>query len=437
MNVMPIILSVITILIPLIVLFWDWFNANANVIGTITTSLAFFAAIWTALEGRKSAKAAFLAVRAAENSLDDSRKNFKKEAFNQRFSLLLEQHNNYLNKVNEYLRSADGWQFLSKVFNHNIHTESFYMLKGHFALSPYMRILYHLLKSIEDDYYGDKEDFVGMKKYSSLVRSLISNDVLYLIAVNASITYEQGKRTQYERYQNLLHRFDFFEHADFYRINDQIDASKTIECRSSFYDLESDIKMRFSKYCLDGIYNILDDYEPTLPGSTILSYMYSSPKNEMVHKYFADIDLNINNLFVNEVNKKSYQELFKSSFSFKFINAYFIKESLDEHEMPDEITEDMLLSYSMIKSIIRGIKSKRLTKMGNPQFRYVRLSVNNNKVIFHSLFEQLFDAVNEYLIEVNRKNYISFMKENLPVNRVILKINEMEKQLKSQTIESI
>lgn len=105
--------------------------------------------------------------------------------------------------------------------------------------------------------------------------------------------------------------------------------------------------------------------------------------------------------------------------------------------MPDEITEDMLLSYSMIKSIIRGIKSKRLTKMGNPQFRYVRLSVNNNKVIFHSLFEQLFDAVNEYLIEVNRKNHVSFMKEHLPVNRVILKINEMEKQLKSQTIESI
>lgn len=424
-------LIIIAILASLIALFWDWFNVNVVVIGTIATSLAFFAAIWTALEASKSAKAGFLAVKAAEKSLDESRKNFRKEAFNQRFSLLLEQHNSYLNKVNEYSRSADGWAFLNKVFKQEVHFDAFYMLKGHFALSPYMRVLYHLLKFIEEDYFGDQDDVIGMKKYSSLVRSLISNDILFLIAINASITFEQGKQTQYCKYQHLLHRFDFFEHADFFIIHDQINASKIIEGKVPFLDLECDVKQIFSKYFLNGEHNILNDYKPLLPMSIILSYIYSSPKNQEVVKYFSEIEHMVNDAFRGGVNKKSYQEIFENHFSFDFIDSVIITSPLNTLSL-DDIKNKQLLTPAIIKCIIRRIKNKGLIKIERQELRFVRLSSDGGAIISHQLFEQLYDRVNEYLTEINRKNHVLFIKDNTPIESVVLNLKGFENELSSQ-----
>ncbi|RYC47233.1 putative phage abortive infection protein [Pectobacterium zantedeschiae] len=422
----------IAILASLIALFWDWFNTNVIVIGTIATSLAFFAAIWTAFEARKSAKAGFLAVKAAEKSLDESRKNFRKEAFNQRFSLLLEQHNNYLNKVNEYLRSADGWDFLSKVFKEDVHIDAFNMLKGHFVLSPYMRVLYHLLKFIEDDYFGDKDDVVGMKKYSSLVRSLISNDALFLIAINASITFEYNKKTQYKKYQHLLHRFDFFEHADFFLIHDQVNASKFIESDPPFYSLESDIKDIFYRYCLVGEYEVLNSYKPSVPMSTILSYIYLSPRNKEVEDYFSRVKDKVKILFENGINKKSYHEIFEEKFLYEYVNTYVITKPLIKTIYVDEVEKGELLTSECIKCIIRGIKNNRLNKLGSPDFRAYRISKDKSHISFHSLFESLYDRVVEYLTEINRKNYIFLMKDNIPLNATVAALKYFENELKTQ-----
>ncbi|MCU1795018.1 putative phage abortive infection protein [Pectobacterium polaris] len=422
----------IAILASLIALFWDWFNTNVIVIGTIATSLAFFAAIWTAFEARKSAKAGFLAVKAAEKSLDESRKNFRKEAFNQRFSLLLEQHNNYLNKVNEYLRSADGWDFLSKVFKEDVHIDAFNMLKGHFVLSPYMRVLYHLLKFIEDDYFGDKDDVVGMKKYSSLVRSLISNDALFLIAINASITFEYNKKTQYKKYQHLLHRFDFFEHADFFLIHDQVNASKFIESAPPFNSLESDIKSIFYRYCLIGEYEVLNNFKPSLPMSTILSYIYLSPKNQEVKDYFARVENKVKILFEDEINKKTYHEIFEGKFLDGYVNTYIIANPLKNQMAIHEIEKGKMLTSECIKCIIRGVKNKRLNKLGNPEFRFYRISKDKSRIDFYHLFEELYYIANEYLTEINRKNYICFMKDNIPVDSTVATLKCFENELKTQ-----
>ena len=79
-----------------------------------------------------------------------------------------------------------------------------------------MRVLFHLLKHINDDpYVIDKSD-EEKRVYSSPLRSYIRNDVLFLIAVNAlNIKSERLKEAGYPKYQKLLHRFNFFEHAVF------------------------------------------------------------------------------------------------------------------------------------------------------------------------------------------------------------------------------
>lgn len=53
-----------------------------------------------------------------------------------------------------------------------------------------------------------------------MVRSLIRNDVLFLVAVNSSYIIEDNKKNDYGKYQKLLRDFDFFEHALFFSASD-------------------------------------------------------------------------------------------------------------------------------------------------------------------------------------------------------------------------
>lgn len=91
------------------------------------------------------------------------------------------------------------------------------VLMGHAVISPYMRILYHLLKHIDDNYYENGLEGLVLiqkkKEYTSPLRSLIRNDVLYLVALNSIITKTNIDRIEkdngYGRYQKLLHGFNF------------------------------------------------------------------------------------------------------------------------------------------------------------------------------------------------------------------------------------
>lgn len=98
-------------------------------------------------------------------------------------------------------------------------------------LSPYMRIIYHLLKASKEN-SSTKED---MKKYTNIVRSIIPYDILMLIAINAMYFYKSSNESKYEikrwsdlfqdlddpylsffndyyKYYQLLIECDFFEH---------------------------------------------------------------------------------------------------------------------------------------------------------------------------------------------------------------------------------
>lgn len=92
-------------------------------------------------------------------------------------------------------------------------------------LSPYMRIIYHILKLIKSHYGKDMDN---AKKYTNIIRSVIPNNILILIAINSMFFYtargEEDKSVysflknyeevtnDYYKYYALLSEYDFFEH---------------------------------------------------------------------------------------------------------------------------------------------------------------------------------------------------------------------------------
>lgn len=172
-------------------------------IGALATGLALFAAMY---QGYVAWKAANLTREANSQNL-----------FQQKFNLVLEQHNNSLARVKDWLRSNN---YPDKTLS----TERLVSeIRGHEQLSPYMRILYHTLKSIKEELpitdKLDDDDVIKMqKRYTSLVRSFIPNDILFLVACNASIVdgkiFEINDSESYLYYNSMLKDFDFFEHLN-------------------------------------------------------------------------------------------------------------------------------------------------------------------------------------------------------------------------------
>lgn len=170
-------------------------------IGALATGLALFAAMY---QGYVAWKAANLTREANSQNL-----------FQQKFNLILEQHNHSLASVRDWLKSNN---FLDK----KVTTEWLVSeVRGHEQLSPYMRILYHTLKSIKEelpitDETDEKEMIKTQKRYTSLVRSFIPNDILFLVACNASVIdgkiFDIKNSESYSYYNSMLKSFDFFEH---------------------------------------------------------------------------------------------------------------------------------------------------------------------------------------------------------------------------------
>lgn len=173
-------------------------------IGALATGLALFAAMYQG----------FVAWKAANLTREVNSQNL----FQQKFNLVLEQHNNSLARVREWVKSNNYLDRSDK----KLTTEWFVgEIRGHEQLSPYMRILYHTLKTIKEELpIIDKTDHLGeiknQKRYTSLVRSFIPNDILFLVACNASVINDKvfniSNSESYSYYNTMLQDFDFFEH---------------------------------------------------------------------------------------------------------------------------------------------------------------------------------------------------------------------------------
>ncbi|MBT0351727.1 hypothetical protein ISO70_03540 [Morganella morganii subsp. morganii] len=138
-------------------------------------------------------------------------KNNQQNSSDNKFNLLLTQHNIQLENVKLYLEknknNANEKSTLTNCIDYEITNNHLFQ---HSVFSPYMRVLYHTLKNIYIDSKIIGNDLSYEKKYSSLVRSLIRNDILYFIAINSL----SDKNADFDPYRKLLIRYNFFEHLN-------------------------------------------------------------------------------------------------------------------------------------------------------------------------------------------------------------------------------
>lgn len=249
-----------------------WTLTN-QIIGVASAAGTIIAAWATWQAAREAAKSAEIARKSMESSdlsakatLKETQDFNRRSSFENRYALLLTQHDHYHRQVCDYIdmgRSENidegkgvinekDRKAIIEFFDTNLLAESLEpclaFLTGHEIISRYMRTLYHLLKFVHSEFYykeTEPECLQKMKNYTSPLRSTIRNDVLCMIAVNAlNINSNDSKNSGYPRYQKLLHLFDFFEHAVFYSPfepnvfgdkNAEIKIQKLIEVTQSKY----------------------------------------------------------------------------------------------------------------------------------------------------------------------------------------------------------
>lgn len=212
---------------------WDKAVALASATGTVVAAIATWLAANRAADGaeiaRRSMESSELAAKA---TLQETQLFNLRTGFENRYALLLAQHDQYHRQLCEYIdcekerhnrfpekpSKVHVVSFFDNVFDSHDLKSTLAFLTGHEIISRYMRTLYHLLKFVDDDFYFSQNDcdFEEKKKYTSPVRSVIRNDVLLMIALNAlNVVSERSIKSGYPKYQRLLHSFDFFEHAIF------------------------------------------------------------------------------------------------------------------------------------------------------------------------------------------------------------------------------
>lgn len=210
--------------------------ALASAAGTVGAAVATWRAAEKAAESAQIARQSMDAtVMLGRETLKETQTANKRTAFDNRYSVLLAQHDQYHRQLCDYLDTAqfsNGKKkntedmtprqkeidtFFNKSINEPTLDSCFAFLTGHEIISRYMRTLYHLLKFVSQEcVFNDIKDVRNQKNYISPIRSTIRNDVLLLIAVNSlNVKNQRAKKSAYPYYQELLHKFDFFEHAIF------------------------------------------------------------------------------------------------------------------------------------------------------------------------------------------------------------------------------
>lgn len=289
-----------------------------NLVGTALTPIAV---IFTAIAAIAASKSTAVSQRA----LELAEKNSKRDDFNRHFTLLLEQHNLQLDIVKGFLDSEEGKKFYESLRNNITLKEANALMHGHSIISPYMRVLYHLLKHIKNFQASTNSPFTKKNEYSSLVRSLIRNDVLYLVALNSCYTGKiDGEEGQYNQYQSMLHLFFFFEHAKFYKeiSNENANAKETIKRLKVKND--SNIYNTYDSILED---NFLESDPLVIPLYLIVASTYINPDFTVSANYLQQLHNQLSTDYsdrYNDILQTAKKEAEISSFFSLFIGWYAI-----------------------------------------------------------------------------------------------------------------
>lgn len=132
----------------------------------------------------------------------------KQSTFESTFSLLLAQHSQALKD----LKSSPNYQQLTQTTLDGLMSlkhQNEVMHKHDDFYGSYFRILYHIVKYIDEN--GGITCFSHKKKklYTSLVRAHLDNELTFLLAINCA---HGSKNNQYGRYKELIEKYALLEH---------------------------------------------------------------------------------------------------------------------------------------------------------------------------------------------------------------------------------
>jgi hypothetical protein len=231
----------------------DWGTFGDFIGGTLNPILSFFGFI-----------ALLYTVRMQRKQLDDTDKFQAKQQFENTFFELLKLHNENLNKLCDLPNLSDitknVFSIPSVVFEPSYITEeakdckaqeySYLCLarknfeKTNQPFLHYFRILHQLLKFIatnapnsgvsfefKDDELK-REPVPFEKMYSNMVRSMLSDDIVKLLAVHC---FRKESESSYYKFKLLIERYSFFENELFKSRHDSVETSLIFHDIDRFY----------------------------------------------------------------------------------------------------------------------------------------------------------------------------------------------------------
>ncbi|EPO5386916.1 TPA: hypothetical protein I8546_004380 [Raoultella ornithinolytica] len=270
------------------IIFWDTVKENVEVIGTLATSLAFFATAWAAYEARHSAKAAMKATQLTADSLLE----MKKASFKEWYGILLEQHNKLLEDVNKTLRDDSE---LNVKLSMNILKGIYYHATKKPVYIKYINHIILILTYLDKDFYLPSSADNEKRVYIEQLRNSISPKVSLLISI-FGLNIDNNKTYDAKKLYNLLNKFNFFENELFFE-----------EAISKVHYLDSYVAEIFNKEYLRAVEFHVDEMVRGRAPSGVkvsLSYnritfavlwSYNNPCQQHLLQRFNDLPLHIRN----------------------------------------------------------------------------------------------------------------------------------------------
>ncbi|MRT06024.1 hypothetical protein [Ewingella americana] len=295
---MPII--IISLIVVLIILFWDWVSLNVEILGASATALAFFATAWAAYEARTSAKAALHAVKLTQDSLFET----KKTTFQNWFSILLEKNREMRPDVESHIKN--NVELKGKISADRYLNSSYDIITKDSIISAYVRNLYQILNYVDKEYYSNPKDINGKKVYIEQISNDINDDLKIAIAM-FGLHHKKLQHVRNLELRVLLERYSFFSTDLFFRsvmnerhyIGRHINSLFISEYIKPIYLSINDLIKRGDYTCSE-----LNDRNPRGPKNLYaLLYVYCNPAQKYFYEEFenyeeairSEISLNIEN----------------------------------------------------------------------------------------------------------------------------------------------
>ena len=172
---------------------------------------------------------------------ENSRIIVNRQSFESTLTLLLEQHNAIVNELSAQpsltrpeCKSTSN-KLIENVINDVERNGLDEPVPEITEVNRYHRVLYQVLKHIDDSNLYDKN------KYTRMVRSFIPNNLLYLVSINSARNNMLTGRIIFPKYKKLIERYGMLEHLTF----------EDIAYNSNVWDEERNICHIMSRYNLD------------------------------------------------------------------------------------------------------------------------------------------------------------------------------------------